>query len=359
MHKISTRQIYFFLAAIAPVGKIMLMPTQLAFFSKNDLLFPAVMNYFLQAGAVFLALLFASKNRTFYDALADTVGKAAAKIIVCLLALFFLYASILPLLEQKLYVQKTLYDTLPSPVTFFPFFLLSAYLCAKPIASLGRLWDILLPVSVVGYAGIMALSVSNADFGALMPVGISGAEGIFGGFAYSLSWFFDSALILALAGKFEYRKGMAWKGMLFYLAGGTAIVFFLAVFYGVYSDIALQQTFAFSEISKYFSGITVLGRIDYFFSFALVFVILFYGSLPLHAGVECVCNAFGDKRCLRIVLSVAVNVGLLVCVYLLNFKLYVTLQTVTKMLFWIFPVFCVLLPALCLLLKRRKHETAA
>lgn len=205
----------------------------------------------------------------------------------------------------------------------------------------------------------MALSVSNADFGALMPVGISGAEGIFGGFAYSLSWFFDSALILALAGKFEYRKGMAWKGMLFYLAGGAAIVFFLAVFYGVYSDIALQQTFAFSEISKYFSGITVLGRIDYFFSFALVFVILFYGSLPLHAGVECVCNAFGDKRCLRIVLSVAVNVGLLVCVYLLNFKLYVTLQTVTKMLFWIFPVFCVLLPALCLLLKRRKHETAA
>lgn len=359
MHKISARQIYFFLAAVAPVGKLMLMPTQLAYFSKNDLLFPAAMNYLLQAGAVFLALLFASKNRTFYDALAGTVGKVAAKIITCILALFFLYASVLPLLEQKLYVQKTLYDTLPSAVTFFPFFLFSAYLCAKPLSSLGRLWDILLPVSVVGYVGIMALSVSNADFGALMPVGVTGANGIFGGFAYSMSWFFDSALLLALAGRFEYRKGMAWKGMLCYLGGGLAIVFFLAVFYGVYSETAIHQTFAFSEISKYFSGITVLGRIDYFFSFALVFVILFYGALPLHAGVECVCDAFGGKRYLRIILSVAVNVGLLVLVYLLNFKLQVLLQTVTKMLFWIFPVFCVLLPALCLLLKRRKHETTA
>lgn len=359
MHKISARQIYFYLGAVAPVGKLMLMPTQLAYFSKNDLLFPAVMNYLLQAGAVFLALLFASNNRTFYNAVADTLGKTTAKIVTCILALFFLYASVLPLLEQKLYVQKTLYDTLPSAVTFFPFFLLSAYLCAKPLSSLGRLWDVLLPVSVVGYIGIMSLSVSKADFGALMPVGISGANGIFGGFAYSMSWFFDSALLLALAGRFEYRKGMAWKGMLCYFGGGLAIVFFLAVFYGVYSEIALHQTFAFSEISKYFSGITVLGRIDYFFSFALVFVILFYGSLPLHAGTECLCEAFGGNRILRIIFSVVINVGLLVGIYLLNFKLYATLQTVTKLLFWIFPVFCVLLPALCLLLKRRTHETTA
>lgn len=356
MHKISARQIYFFLAAIAPVGKLMLMPTQLAFYAKNDLLLPAAMNYLVQAGAVFLALLFASKNRTLYDALEHTVGKIAAKILVCILVLFFLYASLLPLLAQKLYVQKTLYDTLPSAITFFPFFLLSAYLCAKPLSSLGRIWDILLPVSVVGYLGIMLLSVQNADFGALMPIGASGAGGIFGGFAYSLSWFFDSALILALAGRFEYRKGMAWKGMLSYLAGGAAILLFLAVFYGVYSDIALYQTFGYSEMSKYFSGITVLGRIDYLFSFALSFVIIFYGVLPLHAAVECVYEAFGSKRYFRTLFSLVVNVGMLVCVYLLNFKLYVTTQAVTKTLFWIFPVFCILLPALCLLLKRRNDE---
>lgn len=358
MHKISARQIYFYLAAIAPVGKLMLMPTQLAFYAKNDLLLPAAMNYLLQAGAVFLALLFASKNRTFYDALAGTVGKIAAKIVTCILVLFFLYAGLLPLLAQKLYVQKTLYDTLPSAITFFPFFLLSAYLCAKPLSSLGRLWDVLLPVSVVGYLGIIVLSVENADFGALMPIGAAGADGIFGGFAYSLNWFFDSALILALAGRFEYKKGMAWKGMLSYLAGGAAILFFLAVFYGVYSDIALHQTFAFSEISKYFSGITVLGRIDYLFSFALTFVIIFYGSLPLHAGVECVYEAFGSKRYLRTLFSVIINVGMLVGVYLLNFKLFITMQVITKILFWIFPIFCVLLPALCLLLKRRKNEKA-
>lgn len=359
MPKISTRQIYFYLAAVAPVGKLLFMPSQLAFFASNDLLIPAAMNYLIQAGAVFLALLFARQNRTFYEALSDTFGKIAAKIITCLLTLFLLFASLMPLLEQKLCVQKTLYDTLPSAVTFFPFFLLSAYICAKPLSSLGRVWDILLPISVAGFLGIMVLSVENADFGALMPVGASGAEGIFGGFAYSLNWFFDSALLLALAGRFDCKKGTAWKGALCYLAGGAAVLFYLAVFYGVYSDIAMQQTFGFAEMSKYFSGITVLGRIDYLFSFSLIFVIIFYCSLPLHAGTECIYEAFGKKRYLRTVVSLAVNLTLLIAVFMLNFRLYSAMKLITRTLFWIFPVFCVLLPALCLLLKRRSHEKIA
>ncbi|MDE5896538.1 MAG: spore germination protein, partial [Clostridia bacterium] len=295
-------------------------------------------------------------NETLYSMPRYTFGKIAAKIIVCILALFLFYAAFLPIIEQKLYVQSVFYDTLPSNIAFSSFFLLSAYLCAKPLTSSGRVWDILAPVSIVGYAGILILSIPNADFGALQPVGAAGAQGFFGGTAYTMCWFFDSAIFLTLIGHFKYEKGMAWKGALAYLAGGAAIILFLAVFYGIFSDIAVRQLFAFSKTSKYFSGITVLGRIDYLFLFALTLVMAFYVSLPLRAGVNCLEHACGAGKYLPSVYAVAVNLVLLILSIILDYK-YLSLNNVICIkLFWIFPIFCIALPLLALLLRRSPRD---
>lgn len=356
MNKISSRQIYFFLAAIAPVGKLLLMPTQLVHYAKNDLLFPAATNFLLQAGAVFLVLLLARSNQTLFDLIRNTFGKVVAKIAMVVLSLFLFYAAFFPLMEQKLYVQSVFYDTLPSILAFSSFFLISAYLCSKPLFSWGRVWDALTPTAIIGFVGIMILSVKNADFGALAPVGAGGVNGYFLGTGYTMSWFFDSALLLTMIGNFRYEKGMAWKGALAYLAGGAAILFFLATFYGIFSDIAIRQTFAFSKISKYFSGITVLGRIDYLFLFLLTLVMVFYCALPVRAGVDCLTRAFGKKYFLPTIWSVLVNVTLFALTMLLDYRISSVQHTITMMLFWIFPIFCILLPALALLLRRSPRE---
>ena len=91
MNKISTRQLCFFLAAIAPVGKIVLMPTNLIYFSKNNLLFPAAMNFLLQAAVIFLVLLIAKNDKSFYQLIADKLGNVTAKIILTVFALFFFF----------------------------------------------------------------------------------------------------------------------------------------------------------------------------------------------------------------------------------------------------------------------------
>ena len=269
MAKISARQLFFFLACVAPVGKIILMPSALVQAANNDLLFPAAANFLLQAGVIFLVMLLSRSNQTFYQLLANTFGKIAAKIISVALTLFLLYCALLPILEQKLFVQSIFYDTLPSLIAFAPFFIFSAYLCAKQLSSLGRVWDIIAPISIVGFFGIIVLAVGNADFGALMPVGAGGGKAFLRGTAYTMLWFYDSLLVLMLMGRFEYKKGMAWKAAVFYLVGAAAVLFFLAVFYGIFSDIAIRQIFAFAKISRYFSAITVLGRIDYIFIYAL------------------------------------------------------------------------------------------
>ncbi len=63
MAKISSRQLYFLLACIMPVGKLILMPTHLVYEAKNDLLIPAAVNILIQAGMIFLVMLLSRSNK--------------------------------------------------------------------------------------------------------------------------------------------------------------------------------------------------------------------------------------------------------------------------------------------------------
>lgn len=356
MNKIAPRQLYFFLACIAPLGKLVVLPTQLANYCGNDLLFPAAMNFLLQAGVVFLVMLVAKSNKTFYDLLVNTFGKIAAKILICIFALFLFFASLLPILEQKLLVQSVFYDTLPSAVAFSSFFLFSAYLCAKPASVLGRTWDVLGPLMIAGIVGIFVCAIPNADFGAIAPVGASGAKSIFSSMAYTMSWFYDTAILLMLVGRFEYQKGMAWKSALFYLLGAAAILLFLATFYGVYQDISVKQIFAFSKIGKYNSGVTVLGRIDYFFVFTLTLGMAFYCALPLQLCVTCLTHAFGAGKYKPALFSLGANLIIFILSLLFDYKFDAISKAFNQMLWYVFPVFCVLVPVLALLLRRKHRE---
>ena len=355
--KIKQRQLFFFLACIAPVGKLILLPSHLVYTSQNDLLFPALVNLVLQAAIIFLVLLLNSRGKTLYELLKDAMGKIGARIVIVIFTLFLLYAALLPFNEQKLMVQSVFYDTLPSIIVFGPFFLFAAYLCSKPLTNLGRVWDIIAPIAAVSFIGIIIFALSGADFKALLPVGASGTKGFFSGTAYTMSWFFDSALVLSLTGKIENKKGMAWKGMLCYLVGAAAVLLFLAVFYAVYAELAVSRLFAFSKISRYFTGVSVLGRIDYLFIFALGMVMAFYGAMPVQAAVDLLGDAFGNKKVLSPVLSVAFSLMFLGFIFILDY-LYTSLQqVVTVNLFWIFPIFTIVLPCFALLLLRRKrHE---
>lgn len=353
MNKIGSRQLYFFLACIAPLGKLVLLPTQLVFYAGNDLLISAAINFALQAVMTFLILLLAKSNSTFYELLENTFGKITAKILICIFSLFLFYCSLLPIFEQKLFVQSVFYDTLPSTVAFSAFFLFSAYLCAKPLSSMGRTWDILAPLAIAGMVGILAFALPNADFEAIMPAGASGAKGIFSGMAYTMSWFYDSALLLMFMGKFEYKKGMAWKGLLSFLAGAAAIMFFLAVFYGVYGDIAVRQIFGFAKMGKYYAGVTVLGRIDYLFIFMLTLGMAFYCALPVQTGVTCLLQAFGSGRFKPMLFSAGANLVILILSIVLEYQFGAINDCVSETLFFLFPVFCVLVPLLALLLRRK------
>ena len=145
--KISARQLYFFLGCIAPLGKLVVLPSELMTHAKNDLLFPALVCFAVQAAVIFCVLLLAKRNLSLFEMLENTFGRVIATIIIGIFSLFLFYAALLPIMEQKLFVQNEFYDTLPSLLVFSPFFLFSVYVCSKPLGSYGRTWDILGPMA--------------------------------------------------------------------------------------------------------------------------------------------------------------------------------------------------------------------
>ncbi len=353
--KLCSRQILFFLAAVAPVGKMVLMPARLAAAAGNDLLFPALAQLLVQAALIFGVLLLSRRERTLFSLLEGAAGKWFARVVCLLFSLFLLFAALLPVIEQKIMVRSIFYDTIPAHLVFTPFFLFSAYLCSRPLAALGRMWDILAPLAAVGIAGILLLCTGSCDLAALAPAGAAGWRGFGSGMTVTCSWFYDSALLLGLIGRFPYRKGLAWKGALCYLAGGAALLLFLAVFYGVFGEIAVLQTLGFARVSAFFRALPVLGRIDYLFVFALAFVMTFYVILPMQEAVGTVAEAFGSPAPLAPLLSVGVNLAMLAAVYALHFSPSATVSAMTSSLFWIYPIFTAALPLLLALRFGRRH----
>lgn len=354
MDKIKIRQICFFLAALMPVTKMLVYPTTLVYQSKNDLLFSALINFAVEGAVIALIMFLARKtDRTLFGLIENTFGKVTAKVIYALFALFFFASAVLPLMEQKNFIIQVMYENVPSIISFAPFFFVCFFACVRGFKSIGRIADIALPLFVLSFAVLILLALPHADFGALLPVRGVPLKNICKGSLYSINWYTDSAFVFFFLGNFRYEKHSAAKVLLSYAAGSVAVLLFLAVFYGIFADIALRQQNAVAQISKYTTSFTSLGRIDLFFIFALALVMIFRLCVPVQMCVHCVTKIFGCKPILPSSLITAALFGLTI---FLNYS-FLELQTLfTQKLWYVFLVFAYILPAAALLLKRGERR---
>lgn len=356
MDKIKLRQICFLFAVMMPITKTIVYPATLAYQSKNDLLWAALCNLLLECAVVALVMLLAKRTKcTFFGLLQNTFGKTGAKIVYGLFALFFFLSALLPVMEQKNFATLELYENVPPVISFAPFFALCFFACTKGFKSIGRVADIAMPIFAFCFTAILLLAVPHAEFSALLPVGDTGAKGIFGGALHGLNWYTDCLYPLFFLGHFEYEKNSMGKVLGAYAIGAFALLLFLAAFYGIYSDIALLQYNTLAEISKYTTAGTSLGRIDLLFVFALTIVLIFYCCVPVQMCVHCICKVCG---CPPIIPAAVVNALLLVFSIFFNYS-FVELQTLfTQKLWFVFAIFAYVIPVLSLLLRKQpKNKT--
>lgn len=293
--------------AYTAAEKLLLYPQILAESCGRDLLFSALIDFAVQGVIVWAAAFLCSRtNKTFYELLSGSLGDICARIVYGLFALFFVFSALIPLFEQKQYVHAIFYDTVPSLLTFLPFFVFAVYAGSKGFENMGRCADICLPLFAVSMVIIFAMSFGEVKTDAFLPVLKTPAADIFKSALSSFYRFSEPAYLIMFMGRFRYKKGDAAKITLSYVLGAAVVLLTAFIFYGIYADIAGTRQFAISKISLYFPATDILGRIDLLVLYALEIVMLFALVLKLQLAVQCVkqCTGWGQSGFISLIIGV-------------------------------------------------------
>ena len=312
--QLKTRQVCLFFIAFMPVIKFFMMPSVIADFAREDMWISSLINLILD-GITLSFLIFACKKaRTkFFELLEDNFGMVGAKIILSLYFVYFMLKAIVPLGEQKDYVELTLYTLMPSQLYFLPFFAVAFYFCLKYLRVIGRSADVLWILTAVGILILFALSIPNAEFEAVLPIGANGITNILKGSYSTLNWYGDCVYLMFFIGEFKYKNKDGIKIFISYLVAAVAVIFFMIIFYSVFTSIAFRQRFALTEISKYTAVINNIGRFDYVGIVFILFSNAFALSLPLFFSCRILNYIFGiTKKWIAPIIVIAIQLGIMV-----------------------------------------------
>ncbi len=295
--QLCTRQICLFMIAFLPVTKLFMMPSVVAGFSREDMWISILINLSLDFLTI-MAVTFTCKktNLSFFELLELNFGKIGSKIILCFYYLLFFLKAVLPLEEQKDYIEYTLYTLVPTIFYFMPFFVVAFFLCMKKLRAVGRLADVCWIITLIGFIILIVLSFSNADFFAILPIGANGVSKIVKGAYSSFVWFSDAVYLLFFVGEFNYRKNDGKKIFLSYAVYALMVLLFAIIFYAIFTSIAFRQRFALTEISKYTTVINNIGRLDFLGIMMILLANVFSLSLPLFFCCRILNHVCGFKR---------------------------------------------------------------
>ena len=333
------------------VTKFILYPTQLSYTSGRDLLFSALFNFVLQGVIIWAVSFLCSRtDKTFFELIEGTLGNIAARIVYGLFALFFMVCAVMPLFEQKVYVHAIFYDMLPSLLVFLPVFFFTVYVGAKGFENIGRCADICLPLFLFSMLLILVMSLHEVEWDNFLPM-FKQPQKVFEGSLGNMFRFAEPAFLLMFMGHFKYKKGDAAKITISYIGGAVFVMAVLAVFYGIYGDIAQSRQFAISKISLFFPAIDMLGRIDLIALYILEIAMLFALALNIQLAVHCIEECTGYKN--RAVLSLAVNAVFFILIIVLDNNLHAINTVWSKWMWIVFLIFANIIPLASWLLRRK------
>ena len=348
--KISVRQICFIMLIYTAVSKFITYPTQLSYTTGRDLLFSALLNFILQGVIIWAVSYLCSRtDKTFFQLISDTLGTVTARIVYGLFALFFMVCTLMPLLEQKVYVDAIFYDMLPSLLVFLTIFFFTVYASSRDFKNIGRCAEICLPIFLISMLFILVMSLHELKWDNFLPMLKEPAKVLKSSLANTFR-FCEPAFLLMFMGRFKYKKGDALKITLSYVGGALFVIAVLTAFYGIYGDMAESRSFAISKISLFFPAIDLIGRIDLMALYLLEIAMLFALVLNIQLAVHCIeiCTGYKNKA----VLSIALNAVFLVLVIVLDSGFSTVHALWAKWMWIVFLIFTYLLPLSAWLLRR-------
>ena len=361
--KISVRQICFIMFAYTAANKLLSYPPALSSVAGRDLLFSSALNFILSGVIIWsLAYMCSRTDKTFFGMLYSTFGRVGSIIIGGLFAAFFMFAAYFPLAEQERYVHSIFYETIPSYLTFLPFFVFSVYAACKGFTNIGRSADICLPIFLMAIEFLLIMSFGQIDTENFLPILKTPVQSVFGGVLNNIFRFPEPAYMLFFVGRFKYKKGDAARITVAYAAGALVVLTFLFAFYGVYGNLAPDIPFGTSKIALFFPAINVIGRVDLIALYMLELVQIFALVLNIQLAVYCIktCiypdDGVYEGRDALPIISFAVNAALIVPLILCDSFFVSVMHFYAEWGWIIFALFAILAPLAAWALKRRERR---
>ncbi len=326
--KLVPRQVALFFIAFSAAVKFINLPAVTARYAREGLWISAAID-FLFDGILIAAILFTAKtgeDDTFFECAEKAFGKPVAIALCVCYCLFFLVKSYIPVIEQKYYVEVTLYETAPTVLTFLPFFAVCAYISYKGLRGIGRCADVCTPITLAAFFILIALSLATFDATELLPLTGVPAGDIFEGSFRTAPWHLDSSYLLFLAGNVRREKTGEKKILIGFGVSALLVLVYMCVLYGEFGAIAERQYFSPVRMGKFNVSLTNIGRVDYFSAFAFALSCIFALSTPVLFASVCLDRIFRFKR--KFIPSLVTSFCLLVAVIATDKSVYNTMSVI-------------------------------
>lgn len=353
--QINTRQLALFLAFFLPIGKLLELPSLLARYAAGDLLLPAFLGTAFEFLCFLGLFLFATQSETsLFERIEEKFGKGAMRAAYIVCALSLLLYSLLPVFDLEKYSHAVFADTEPTFFTFAPFFLFSGFVCTKGVKAIGRSADLSVLLFLFPFLGLIIMSVGQTNFSKLLPLferpfSVS-AKAVW----HTLPHFSSAIFLLPLMGGYRHKKGDAKKLLPAFGVGSALFLLFLAVFFGLYGEMAEREHYAVAKIAQYFPALKTLGRVDLLLVYLLSVQLFFYTALPLQLAVDCFCKSL--QRNVQTLSSAAINAALFFVVLFFNRHYDELYRFFTRRLPPVFFCFALIPPLLSCLFLRKKRQ---
>lgn len=346
--KINAQQICALFIAVCPLIKLITAPAVFAGYCGEKLWQPLLINFTADLLIILLCMHLSKKYEglSFFEILSQRYSLSFAKIIFLLYALFFTAKAIIPLIEQKEFIENAFYETLPQAPVFYPVFIVIFFLAVKGYTTLGRTCQLSLFVSGVGILLILFLSIPTANFKNMLPLLAFSNKSAPICALNALSWFNDSIYLLFFTGFFKRKKSSFKYIFLGYAIMAVTVILYFATFYSIFSYIAPTQELALNSMSIFGVTLVNVGRFDYVALFLLAMSGAIACALPVVIATKCISEAFSLKS--GIVPASVITLLLLVIIVLFSSKYEEVLSFTTKYLTPFYILCGYLLPLLSL-----------
>lgn len=350
--KLKNSNLIFFILAFFPVVKTITMPSILAKYSFEGCVISAIILLLCDLLLTFVVMFANSyRKQTLETAIEEKFGKIFYRLFYLWYAIYFVLKSFLFCCENALNLQANLYDTSPTILVFIPFFIFSFYACVAGIKSILKCSTVLCVLSISSLIFISALTLSQCQWVTLLPLFNRPVSTYSNAIKRTLFWFNDGLYLLFISDYVE-KKNALRKTVVADLISSAIIVFFIAMFYAVFSFIAPVKLYAATQMSKYGVINSNILRFDQFAYLVIIFVNVFAISIPIIIASDCLDKSLSLKN--KYVSPLIINTTLAATIVFMNNKLNVYIAFLYKIL-WPFVFFAGYVLPIIILLPLKKE----